>query len=358
MLLLAVVSLTLSAQPQVVVRPAPIFLVLRTATSPTQTKREARLHDEVSLLLDNFAVLSQTVDDPALFQSRPLAEQLKQVLGLANHNDALGVLWLAEPVRDQLMVHVVGIGSGRALIRTLEFDQRSSSEKGLALIVRELLGTAFLQAEPTSIAPSLAEVVRDVRRQLPKDERLEPKPIPVVAAPPPSQPSPLSLGLSVVSSLSLAGAQGRFLTAGGQLRGEYAFGEVFAFGLELEVHGAHDFGPQSNITSLEVPGGLTVSASLPVGAFYLTPRLSVMVGFDQLWARNADGSTASMTWVQRNRAALGIRTAKTGPLQLMLEVAIDALPLRGAVRDSLTGTELWRAPFLEMRFAAGVSWKG
>lgn len=357
MLLLALVSVTLSAQPRGVVRPAPIFLVLRTATSPTQSKREVRLHDEVSLLLDNFAVLSQNVDDPVAFQARPLAEQLKQVLELASHNEALGVLWLAEPVRGQLMVYVVGIGSGRALIRTLEFDQRSGSEKGLALIVRELLGTAFLQAEPESIAPSLAEVVRDVRRQLPKDALLEPPaPAPVVTVPP--RRSLNSLGLSVISTLSLVGAQGRWLSAGGQLRGEHAFGNVLALGLEFEMHGARDFGPQSTITSLEVPLGLTASASIPVGAFFVVPRLSVLAGVNQLWARNAAGSASSLIWVQRNRLALGVRTESDGPVQVMLEVGVDALPLRAAIRDSLTGADLWRAPWLEMRFAAGVLWKG
>jgi hypothetical protein len=253
-----------AAAPRAEVRPAPIFLVLRTAASPVQVAREARLHDEVSLLLDNFAVLSQSVEAPARFQALPLAEQLALVLDLARRDEAVAALWLAEPLRGQLMVHVVGISSGRALIRTLEFDQKSSSEKALALIVRELLGTAFLQAPPLSIDPGLADVVRGVRRALPVDPLLD-QPALVVAPVQSPPPSPYSLSLQAVSAVSLLGAQGRWVTVGAQLRGERLFGAHLGLGLELEVHGARDFGPSSTISSLEVPLGLTASLRLPAG---------------------------------------------------------------------------------------------
>lgn len=360
MLSIAICLLSLSAAPRVQVRPAPIFLVLRTAANPAQVKREARLHDEVSLLLDNFAVLSQPVDDPA-FQSRSLAEQLKRVLEVAVHNEALGVLWLAEPAKGQLMVHVVGIGTGRALIRTLEFDQRSGSEKALALIVRELLGTAFLQATPGTIDPGLAEVVRDVRRELPKDPLLEKKPEVVAPAPLP-QPvaldEPWSASAAAMTGLSLAGAQGRFLSFGAAVRVERAFTDSFHAGLTVEVHSARDLEVNAQVSSLELPFGVTAGFSIPLGHFALVPRLTVMPGWNQLWATNAIGTTVTQVWTLRARAGLGLRTANTKPLQLLVELSVDAVPLRGAARDVATGLDVWKSPWLELNLAAGFFWKG
>ena len=353
-LALAVV-MTLSVTPQAEVRPAPIFLVLKTGVTPTQTARETKLHDEVSLLLDDFAVFSQPIDD-AQFQNRPLAQQLKSVLEIAKLNDALGALWLAEPSRGQLMVHVVGMGTGRALIRTLEFDQRSGSEKALALIVRELLGTAFLQAAPEHIDPSLAEVVRGVRRELPKDPTLEPKA--KVDLPPEAPPAMYSLSGAVVSSLALVGGAGRWATLGAQVRVERAFGELLRLGLELELHGARDFSTAAAVSSLEVPLGVTASLHWRTGAFVLMPRLSVLGGVSPVWATTAEGSTSALVATVRARAAMGVRAQATGPLQLMLEVSLDAVPLRGEVRESLTGEQLWRAPILELRGAAGFFWEG
>ena len=359
MLTLALCLMTLSAPPRVEVRPAPIFLVLKTATTPAQQARETRLHDEVSLLLDNFAVLSQPLDDPG-FQSRSLAQQLKQVLEIASHNEALGVLWLAEPSRGQLMVHVVGMGTGRSLIRTLEFDQRSGSEKALALIVRELLGTAFLQAAPETIDPGLADVVRGVRRRLPKDPLLEPPPPVVRSEAPPAVTKRLSLSAAAISTVAVAGGSGRWATLGAQLRGELSVGESpLHLGLELEVLGARDFSTVASVSTVEVPVGLTASLHLPVSSFAVMPRLSVLGAWNQVWARDAAGlTTSAAVGSLRARAGVGLRSASAAPVQLMLEFSADAVPVRGAVRDLATGAGLWKSPWLELRFAAGVFWEG
>ena len=357
MLSIAICLLSLSAAPKVEVRPAPIFLVLRTAATPAQTRREARLHDEVSLLLDNFAVLSQPVDDPT-FQSRSMADQLKIVLEVANHNEAIGVLWLAEPARGQLMVHVVGMGTGRALIRTLEFDQRSGSEKALALIVRELLGTAFLQAAPATIDPGLAEVVRAVRRELPKDPLLE-KPAQGQVSQPSMAAAPVwSLSAAAMTGVALAGAAGRFLSVGGQLQAERTLRSSFNLGLVVELRGARDLETAAQVSSLEVSSGATASLALPVGPFALVPRLSLLTGWNQLWAVASTGTTSAHVWTLRVRAGLGWRSERTKALQLLIEVSVDALPLRGAARELATGVDLWRAPWLELNLTAGVFWKG
>lgn len=351
---LALCLIGLAATPKVEVAAAPIFLVLRTSKEPVASQREVRLHDEVSLLMDNFAVLSLPVEAPD-FLSRSLAQQLQEVLALADRNCAVGALWLAEPLPGQLMVHVVGIGTGRSLIRTLEFDRRSGSEKALALIVRELLGTAFLKAAPDTIDPQLAAVVRGVRRELPKDPVLEQQ----LAPPPPAlPPSSYSLAGALVTGLAVAGAEGRWLSLGGRLRGEHVVVGALSLGGELEVHSARDLEQAARVTSLEVPLGVTASLALPVGAVVLTPRVSVLVGWNRLWAQNLQGAALGDVWTLRTRLGLEGRARNGERLQLVLGVSLDALPLRGGVRDELTGQDLWRAPWLEAHFAAGFLWKG
>lgn len=351
MLSIAICVLSLSAAPRV--RPAPIFLVLSTAGNPAQVGREARLHDEVSLLLDSSGVQSQSVEDPT-FQARPLAEQLQVVLELANHNEAVGVLWLAEPAQGQLMVHVVGIGTGRSLIRTLEFDQRSGSEKALALIVRELLGTAFLQATPESVAPGLAEVVRGVRRDLPADAALDAKPPPVAEEP----ARPWSFSASALAGVALAGSQGRFSSIGGQLRGERRLTAALHVGFTAELHAARDLQPAAQVSSLEIPFGVTAGWVVPVGDFALVPRLSLLPGLNLLWATDGVTTTSNQVWTLRARAGLGWRTPRANPLQLLLELSLDAVTLRGAVRAEPSGLEAWKAPWLELNVAAGFFGEG
>lgn len=351
MLFLSLSLLTLgAATPRIEVRPAPVLLVLRTSSRPAQARHEERLHEEVSLLLDNFAVLSLPVED-ATFGTRTLAEQLQQVLLAARENEAVAALWVAEPVHGQLMVHVLGLSSGRALIRSLEFDRNTASEKGLALIVRELLGTAFLHSAPETIDPELAKVVRTVRRELPKDPLLDSTP-----EPPPKLPR-WALGAAFVSGLAVAGAEGNWLSLGARFRVERVLFGPLAFGLELEVHGTRDGLPGASVSALEVPVGLTTSLRFPLGQLTIVPRASVLAGAQQLWVENPEGSTQAPVWTVRARGGLGLR-AGTGPVRLTLELSVDVLPQRGGVRAPQTGPDVWRSPWLQALFSAGVCWEG
>lgn len=349
MLLWALPLLALSATPRVELRPAPVLVVLKTAATPTQTKREERLHEEVSLLLDDFAVVSQPMEERT-FATLPLPSQLEQVLAIARENDAVAALWLAEPSPGQLLVHVLGLSTGRALIRSLEFDRRTGAEKGLALIVRELLGTAFLQAPPETVDPSVARVVHEVRKALPADP-LEP---------PPPQPVPASwaLGASLVSGVSLAGAVGHWVNAGARLRGEWSGLAPVGLGLELEGRGARDgLAASSSVEALELSGGPTATLRLRAGHLVLGPRLSVVAGGARVSAHTAEGTSAAWVWVLRARAGFEL-SAGEGPVRLTLELDLDALPLRGGVRPPTTAPDLWRAPWLEATLAAGLRWEG
>lgn len=351
-------SLAAAPTPKVAVSTAPIFLVLRTSQEPVAAAREVRLHEEISLLLDNFAVLSHPVDDRD-FQARSLSQQLTKVLALAAGNDAVGALWLAEPVPGQLMLHVVGIGTGRSLIRTLEFDRRSGSEKALALIVRELLGTAFLEAAPETIDPQLAEVVRGVRRELPRDPVLEAQQPPPVAPPAPAPP-PAAWAASgaLVTGLAVAGAEARWLGLGGRVQVEHALVGPLWLGGVAEVHGTRDLAQAARVATLEVPLGLTAALRLPAGAFVVTPRLSALAGWQRVWAQDAAGPVLGDVWSLRTRLGVEARLRQAGGLQPVLGLSLDLLPLRGGVRDVTTGGDVWRAPLLEANFAAGFFWEG
>src|SRR5207244_11676030 len=102
----------------------------------------------------------------------------------------------------QIMLHLVAIGSGGALVRTIETTRSPISETTLALMARELLGTAYLFESPKDVPLEVTAVVRGGKAQIPPD------PQSVVVAPPtpppvePGAPWSLWLGLSAAYPLS------------------------------------------------------------------------------------------------------------------------------------------------------------
>lgn len=158
----------LSAVPKSVVSttPPPVLVMVRTPGNASFEKSQQRLHEELTLLLDSFMVIL-TSTDAKDFARRPLADQISTVLPLSKANDAVAVVWLAEPLPGQMMLHLLAMGTGRTLVRTLEFDRKSQSENVLALMLRELLGTAFLYEPAPAVPNAVRSVVTQVRRTMP-----------------------------------------------------------------------------------------------------------------------------------------------------------------------------------------------
>src|SRR6266404_5744908 len=125
----------------------PVVLMIRSAATADGQRREEKLMDQLILTLDSFMLMSQPSERPD-FTRLSLDEQIAAVLPEARRNDTMAVVWMSFPLANQVMVHLVALGSGRALVRTIESDRSRASERTLALITRELLGTAYLFEPP------------------------------------------------------------------------------------------------------------------------------------------------------------------------------------------------------------------
>ncbi len=172
----------------------PVLVMVRTNGNSSFEKSQQRLHEELTLLLDSFMVILTPVETKD-FAKKPLADQISVVLPLSKANDAVAVVWLAEPLPGQMMLHLVAMGTGRTLVRTLEFDRRSQTENVLALMLRELLGTAFLFEPVPTVPKAVRTLVSQVRKTMPAMEELEPPP--VVVRPPAVVPRPKPCGWCV-----------------------------------------------------------------------------------------------------------------------------------------------------------------
>ncbi|MBL8933163.1 MAG: hypothetical protein JNM69_01340, partial [Archangium sp.] len=182
-------TLVLAAPKVSIGPPPPLIVMIRTDGPPAFVKTQARLHEELTLLLDSFIVLNTPIAIPD-FPRKPLADQLAAVLPVAKSNDAAAVVWLSEPIPGQLMLHLVAQGTGRTLVRTLEFDKKSRNESALALMMRELLGTAFLYEAPATVPPQLRAVVKQTRATMSNAADVAPAPIvdTPIAPPAPARP--------------------------------------------------------------------------------------------------------------------------------------------------------------------------
>jgi hypothetical protein len=146
-------------------RLPPVVMMIRSAQTKEERIRERRLFDQLSPALDQFMLISQDAEGRD-FNSLPLAEQIAAVLPEAKHQQASAVIWMSFPLAHQLMLHVVALGPGRALVRTVETDRSPVSESTLALMARELLGAAYLFEPPETLPAEVGEVVREVKTEI------------------------------------------------------------------------------------------------------------------------------------------------------------------------------------------------
>lgn len=199
MIFLSLLCLSLQAGPRVAA--APMVLVVRTEASPDAARREQKLYEQLSIALDDFAVMLTAPPEPG-FADLKLPEQVAIALSEAESTSAVAVAWLVLPAPKQVMVHLVARGTGRTLIKTVEATTGPQAESTLAVVVRELLGTAFLFEPSPELPTSLQSVVREVRAQV----------TPTAPTPPP--PAPLAWRAQVVSSTRTVSQQGASLSLG------------------------------------------------------------------------------------------------------------------------------------------------
>jgi hypothetical protein len=328
----------------------PVVLMIRCATTPDGRRHEEQLMDQLTLTLDSFMLMSQPIDRPE-FARLPLDEQIAAVLPEAKHNDAMAVVWMSFPLANQVMVHLVALGSGRALVRTIESDRAHASERTLALITRELLGTAYLFEPPSSVPAEVREVVRTVKQDIPPD------PQPAAVAPPPAAPQappawslwsrlgsaiPLAGGVDTVPVLDLAllverrlplgiqgavGVAGRYATIPRALTAGAWF---YTLGAQLELYRGFNAGPLSFGPEL----GATLSA-----ADFVAPGQPSVASFFSTFRLGLEARTEALHSV-------------AGAFHLCAALA----PARATL--SLGTAVQYQTPSVELLFGFSLGWQG
>lgn len=359
-MLSVVIALTLAAPKVSIGPPPPLIVMIRTDGPPAFIKTQSRLHEELTLLLDSFIVLNTPISVPD-FPRKPLADQLAAVLPVAKSNDAAAVVWLAEPVPGQLMLHLVAQGTGRTLVRTLEFDRKSRNESALAVMMRELLGTAFLYEAPATVPPQLRAVVKQTRATMSNAADVAPPPVvdtPIAPPAPPAPPVPKRLRL-VATALVDSGVIDHF---GGSTRyggGVDALWKLpwFAVGLAVSVTG-HRAVPSANIavSSVSLPLHAVVSRPFALPGLSLWPRLGV--GPEVSWTTSRLSTPGTLATVTGS-GVLGVDVG-LGTQSFSAVIRLEALARLGRTQlvDLPSTHPLWRQPAVSLHAGIGLAWEG
>lgn len=349
-------SLALSVEPlprvQVSLQAPPVVLMVRAGTSQAQQRRERKLYDELSVALDGFMLMSQDADRDG-FERLPLSEQIAAVLPVAQANGASIVVWLGFPLPNQVMLHLIALGSGRALVRTIESDRSAVAESSLALMARELLGTAYLFEPPKSVPLEVQAVVKTVKQQI--GMPAEPPTPTVVAPPPPPPPTPGHWALwgRVESGYALVGHVDAAPTIGLSAALERRF--PLRIDASVAVTGSYGAITRPELASSMWTLGGAVSAYRGFGDGLLTAGPTVSAGV--AWARfQAAGVTLSTALPRFSAGAQARVDIAKGPAVSAL-LSLDYLPLRPELR-SAESQVLFRSPTLELHLAIGLGWQG
>lgn len=328
------ISLSALAAPKpglkVSAKPPPVVLMIRSATTPEGKAQERKLFDELGFALDGFMLLDQEAEAKN-FAKLPLPEQIVAVLPEAGRNDAMVVVWLSFPLANQVMLHLISLGSGRALIRTIETDRSPVTASTLALITRELLGTAYLFDAPTSLPAEVSEIVRSVKKQIPVE---------VEVAPPPAPSRAWSVWAGLQSGFPLVGAQapvpvitlgvGASLALPSQL--ELSFGVRGSYGNVSRV-GAQFFTGGVGVSLFR---GFALNRALLLGPF-------VGAAFTYGSYRSATDSVGVAT--PDFDVGARLRTTPSAGPGLVVTVAARVTPIRAAL---VTGDQLlYQTPLVE-----------
>jgi len=358
-------ALILAAGPKaIVVSTPPVLVMVRTPGNSSFERSQQRLHEELTLLLDSFMVILTSADSKD-FSRKPLADQISIVLPISRANDAVAAVWLAEPLPGQMMLHLVAMGTGRTLVRTLEFDRKSQSENVLALMLRELLGTAFLYEPVPKVPTAVRSLVSQVRRTMPPLDELVPPP---PAPPRPPAPEPVVKRCDWCLRL----AAGPLLEAG---LGE-ALGPTARYGLSVNGTirlGWLDVGPSIEVLGFGsvVAGYRLNSTSMPLlatGAWRVLRTTTVKagpvlgLGPELSWtnAVSVDGSKGAMALFTAGPAALvGFEAQLSlGLVSLWARLDLFFRTRRPQLIEITADDVAWKLSSTTLRLTIGVAWEG
>jgi hypothetical protein len=345
LLLLSLAAATASAAPSVKATMPPTVVMIRVGAPADVERREKKFYEELTVALDGFMVMG--VPAPrADFSSLSLATQIAEVLPEARANAALAVVWMSFPLPKQVLVHLVALGSGRAFVRTIETDRSSSAEVNLALVARELLGTAYLFDAPQSLPVEVKKVVSTVREQIAPSA-------PVVVAPPPPPEPVRRFELWARGSMEypLFGGVGAAPVARGGLGLSVRLPFQLVAGLGIDAGGSRVMRGAADASAVLFGGQLSLYRGFEVSKVSLGPQLTA--GLDAAWFTVSDQVlTSALPSVQ---LGLHARTELRGPA-LAVSVLAGYQPLGAELRDDTT--TLFRTANLKLTFVLSLGWEG
>lgn len=355
----AALALCLASGPnlKVSLKPPPVVVMVRTESRGAFDRTQARFFEELTLLLDTFMVMSSPADERD-FPRRPLAEQIALVMPVAKANDAVAVVWLAEPTPGQLMLHLVALGTGRTLVRTIDFDRKSQSEAALALMLRELLGTAFLYS--ATAIPEVRQVVSQLKQAYPLT--FDPPPVPGAGAATAAayeswsrsrfNKKDWSFGATATVEAGLADSLGPSSRLGSAVW--LAWHDWL--GAELSFAFQRARLAQTLFTSTSVPLLVFATWRFRTEDFSVGPRVGA--GFELDWLYTTRSSPTYLFQASPVGTLGAQATQGVGPLTVLVSADLMGRVNRSEVVDTFDGAAVWRLPMVSVRVGIGVRWEG
>ena len=355
----AALTLLCAAAPQkgavATVGTSPPVIVLQTAVNAETARREQRLFEQLGLVLDDFSVM-MTPPPVSDFGRHTLPDQIAEVIPDAQKEGAVAVIWLNIPAPEQIMLNLVAIGTGRTLVRTVEVAKGPNAERTLAMMLRELLGTAYLFETTHGLSPAIRKVVDQVSAQV--------SPPPVAHATPPVPPqvaptvtSAVSVGAQLFTTSGIAGQLGDSLRPGLEPSADYKVNDskqgAFLVGAQAQLL----LGPWSpapaHLSGVELGVGLHASYLVPMGRALVGPT----VGADLDWVHaNAGDSSTELTRYFLRAGALARLVLAEG-LELAASLTLLGTPTRYELRalTDMGPQVIYREGTLQVRVGAGVN---
>jgi hypothetical protein len=343
----------LSAAPRanVTVSTSPPVMLLQTAANPETSRREQRLFEQLGLVLDDFSVLMTPppVND---FVKKTLPDQIAAVIPDASNEGAVAVIWLNIPAPEQIMLNLVAIGTGRTLVRTVEVAKGPNSERTLAMMLRELLGTAYLFEKTSAVPPAIQKVVNQVSQQVGAGPPVQKEAVAQQPAEPLSNKERFFLSAQVLANSGIAGQLGDSFRPGLEPSAELKVGDFLIGAQAMLMLGPYSAGPAS-LTGVELSIGLHATWLVPVSRALVGPTLGIDADY-----LHANAGTAS-TDLDRAVLRAGVvgRLLLGEKVQLLTSVSLLGSPTRVELRAITdTGPQvIYREGSLQVRLGLGLT---
>jgi hypothetical protein len=252
-------------------------LVLVDLTAPQTAAQNRRFATELQLVLDDFMVVLAEVGTTESVKI-DLPNQMERVRLIAQRYDASLISWIETSASGALALHMVFLGNGRAVLRTVDGAPGPEVEAGLAIAARELLEDVELlkpaeRATPP-VPPSAPMVVEEEKKRR------------------------LALTAAAQSSGGIAGVEGPSLYLGGVVGGRlWPMGNGLHVALSLGfLSGPIGNAQQATISGWRFEPAVQLGYQWAVGRFHLGPLVGLSAPYTASTFELEDAQREKVSW--------------------------------------------------------------